>query len=366
MTKTICHLTSVHQYNDTRIFHKECVSLARYGYPTYLISLGCETKKVDGVNVISSGPKFSSKFKRMTQGVYSVYKKAIEINADVYHFHDPELLFVGWLLKQKGKKVIYDVHEDVPRQILSKPWIWKPIQTSVSIGTEKIENFIASKLSGIITATSTIANRFSQINKNTIAINNYPLLEELQTNTIWENKKNEICYIGGISIVRGIVELNKAIAFNTTIKLNLVGNFQPPSLAKELEPHLFWKQINYLGFVDRKKIAEILAVSKVGMVTLHPIINYLDAHPIKMFEYMSAGIPVIASNFPLWKSIVEGNQCGICINPMNPKEIADAITYLLAHDKEAEQMGKNGRKAIEEKFNWEMEEQKLIAFYQNL
>lgn len=81
---------------------------------------------------------------------------------------------------------------------------------------------------------------------------------------------------------------------------------------------------------------------------------------------MSAGLPVIASNFPLWKEIVEKNCCGICVNPLNSKEIADAINWVLQNPSQAAEMGRKGRKAIEEKYNWEEESRKLISFYEQI
>lgn len=364
--KRICHLTSVHQWNDIRIFRKECISLASHGFETYLIATDCEDKKVNGVNIVSAGPKPLSRLKRMTQLVKAVYKKAVEIDADVYHFHDPELLFVGWLLKKKGKKVIYDTHEDVPRQIMSKPWIWKPLQRFISFTFETVENFIAARITAVMAATTSIGDRFLGLNKNTIVIHNYPLLQELQSTTAWENKRQEICYAGGISEIRGIKQLIEALAHAPAIKLHLVGSFSSDAFRNEMTQLPGWRQVIEHGFVERTRVAEIFGVSKVGMVALLKTPNHFNSQPIKMFEYMSAGIPVIASHFPLWREIIEGNTCGLCVDPTNPKAIADAIIHILSHDEEAKRMGENGRKAVEEKYNWETEEKKLVEFYYRL
>jgi glycosyltransferase involved in cell wall biosynthesis len=124
--------------------------------------------------------------------------------------------------------------------------------------------------------------------------------------------------------------------------------------------------VNALGFLSRQEVKTLLAESMAGIVTFLPVPNHIDAQPNKMFEYMSAGLPVIGSHFPLWKEIIEGNNCGICVDPNQPEEIGKAIQYIFDHPKEAENMGINGIKAIEEKYNWRAEEQKLISTYQSI
>ena len=120
------------------------------------------------------------------------------------------------------------------------------------------------------------------------------------------------------------------------------------------------------GPVLHEKVSELLAQARVGVATLHPDPNYLGSLPTKLFEYMAAGLPVVASNFPLWKEIVEGNKCGLTVNPLDPEEIAHAIEYLINHPDEARRMGENGRQAVLEKYNWETEGKKLLALYEKL
>lgn len=363
--KHICHLTSVHKWNDVRIFEKECVSLAKAGFTVSLVAVNGKTGKQDGVNVISVDIPNAGRLKRMTKVVNEVYRAALNTGADIYHLHDPELLRIASKLKKAGKKVVYDSHEDLPRQILDKTWINPLIRSSVSGITERYENRAALKADGIVTATPYIRDRFLKVNKNTVDINNFPIAAKFNVNTNWKDKKNEICYVGGIFASRGIVELVEALEL-LEVKLNLAGNFSPESLRNKLAGMKGWKKVIEHGFADRNKIQEILSASRIGIVTLHPTRAYTHALPVKMFEYMAAGIPVIASDFPLWKSIVEKHRCGICVNPKDPKAIADAVQQLMKNEKEAEQMGANGRKAVEEQFSWEKEEKKLVKFYQNL
>ena len=137
-------------------------------------------------------------------------------------------------------------------------------------------------------------------------------------------------------------------------------------LKKKIKKYENWSKVNTLGFLNRQQVSEVLAKSHAGIVTFLPEPNHINAQPNKMFEYMSAGLPVIASNFSLWREIIEGNQCGICVDPLNPKAIGDAIQYLVDNPQKAEQMGKNGRKAVEQKYNWSIEEKKLLTLYKHL
>lgn len=359
----VCHLTSVHRPDDIRIFHKECRSLVRHNYNVVILVKAERDQITNGIQIFGVTQRAGSRLTRMTKTVWEIFKKADQIKADIYHFHDPELIPVGLLFRQKGKKVIYDAHEDVPQDIKDKPWINPILRKSLSLAFELFENFSVMFFSAIVTATPAIKERLTRFNAYTLDINNYPILDEFPSN--WNHKNREICYIGGLSEARGIKELIQAMKF-VDGKLNLAGRFQTQRLKQQVHGLSEWQKVNWFGFVNREKMAEIVSVSSAGIVIYHPIANHIQAQPNKIFEYMSAGIPVIASNFPLWKEIVEGHSCGICVDPMNPKSVGDAINYLLTHEAEAKQMGKNGRQAVEQIFNWETEEKKLIKLYLQL
>jgi glycosyltransferase involved in cell wall biosynthesis len=359
----IAHLSSAHSDGDVRIFHKECCSLAAAGFEVHLVLAGVEERAEKGVN-IHSVPKYpNQRIKRMWTTVNDVYQKALEIDADIYHLHDPELLRIALKLKRKGKVVIYDAHEDLPRQLLGKPYL--KFKKIISFIVERFENFIVRRISGVITATPFIKERFLAIHPYTLDINNFPILEEFQTIKRNEVIPNSVCYVGGITKVRGIIELLDAMNFGD-FKLYIAGPFESESLEKQCKNHPNWSRVHYLGILNREEVANLYSNTAIGMVTLHPIINYLDSLPIKMFEYMYTGLATIASDFPLWRSIIEDNECGICVNPLQPKEIADAITKLIQQPELVKVMGENGRKLALEKYNWQNEKIKLISFYNQL
>jgi glycosyltransferase involved in cell wall biosynthesis len=358
-------LTSVHPPTDTRIFAKECCTLAAAGHETHFIVPGA----VDGVHKmvhIHGISKRGGRLTRMTSLVRRVYQKAKEIKADVYHFHDPELLPVGLLLKMGGKKVVYDVHEDVPRLLLSKQWVKKPLRKILSWFFERFENLIVKRLDVIVAATPHINQRFAKLGCTAVNINNYPILEELHLPAAnWNTKERVICYIGGISKLRGIFEMIQALE-QTEARLLLGGEFSPLSQASVAEGLPGWEKVDRLGQLDRCQVKQVLSRSMAGLVIFHPVPNHINAQPNKMFEYMSAGIPIITSDFPLWQEIVEGNQCGLCVDPLDPEKIAQAVNWILDHPDQEQKMCQYVRKAVEEKYNWDQEAQKLLQIYREL
>jgi glycosyltransferase involved in cell wall biosynthesis len=362
----IVHLTSAHTRYDTRIFLKECRALAAAGYYISLVvadGLGDEQK--DNVFIYDVGSS-KNRIDRMTRICRRVYNKAIELEANIYHIHDPELIPYGLRLKSADKIIIFDAHEDLPKQIIGKAYLNKLTRGVLSRIIGIYERRVCNHFDAIVSATPSINEKFLRINPKSVNINNYPLLGELSSDEFdWSKKMEHICYIGGISAIRGITFIVHAMSFVTSgARLKLVGPFSNENLAKEVRRMNGWSNVDELGFLDRKEVASVLSTSIAGLVTFLPLPNHIDAQPNKMFEYMSAGIPVIASDFPLWREIIEENKCGICVDPAKPNEIANAIDYIVSHPNEAEKMGRNGKNVVIEKYNWAIEEKKLLSLYQ--
>lgn len=356
----VCVLTSGHKQRDIRIFVKEISSLVQAGYAvTYLVPGGTPEPDIQVVPLKQHGGRAG----RLLLSAFSAFSAARKQRADVYHFHDPELLLCGLLLRICGKKVIYDVHEDVPRQIMAKTWIAKPLRRTASVLFEVWENFCARRMSGIVAATPVIEKRYQKKNRNTVNVNNYPILAEfLPLPTDQEEKHGGMCYLGDISGIRGIRELVRALEM-TDAGLLLAGRYESDALKEEMESFPGYAKVRYLGYLDRKGVAQTLAQANVGMVTLHPTPNYLVSLPIKLFEYMAAGLPCVVSDFPYWRELVGDADCALFVDPLSPQDIAQAVQELISHPEKAREMGQRGRELVVRNYSWEKQAQILLSFY---
>jgi len=368
----VVHMTSVHSAADPRIFHKECRSLARAGFDVTLVGPYSGDAMADRVR-IKAIRKDRSRLARMTRTAWRAYERARRENADVYHFHDPELVPFGLLLLMNGKQVVYDIHEDLPRDVLSKHYLPEWSRPLVSWIAERMEQFACRKFSALVAVTPAIADRFRRINPRTVVVHNFPYADELVRQGAvppWEQRRQAVAYVGGITIQRAIREMVTAMALlpdSLPAILELAGPEIPEEAAsEELRRNPGWKRVHYHGFLDQRSTFQILHNVRAGLVLFHPEPNHLEAMPQKIFEYMGAGLPLIASDFPMWRKIIGEAGCGIFVDPRNPEQIAKAIEYVLSHPRQAEEMGRCGQAAVLEKYNWSSEAEKLVRLYRRI
>ena len=367
MTK-VCHLTSAHPRYDVRIFEKECVSLSKYNFEVNLIvndDLPNEVKS--NVNIISTGYTPKNRLDRIVNSKKKILKLANDLDADVYHLHDPELLPLIRPFVKKGKKVIFDAHEDTAEQIMDKEWIPYQIRRLVSLLYSQYSKKALKRATAIITVTPQLVTKFSKFNR-TVMVTNYPILSSFKEfDYIGNFNSPTICFAGGISEQWRHKEIINAIEGLPNVKYVLAGNADS-SYLEQLKTLNGWKKVDYLGKISHSDVESIQKSAVAGMA-----INYANQIKgqgtlgnTKLFEYMAAGIPVICTNYILWEDIINKNGCGITVDPNSTDEIKKAIQYILDNPKISEKMGKNGRIAVEKEFSWANEEVKLIELYKSL
>jgi glycosyltransferase involved in cell wall biosynthesis len=367
VTKVV-HLTSVHSPFDVRIFHKQAKTLVKAGYDVTLIAQHEKEEIVDGVRIIAL-PNPRSRFVRMFGLVWQTFYLAKRQGADIYHFHDPELLPVGILLKlMLSTRVIYDVHENHPKKIMSKDWLLFPLRVVSSRVLRSLEWLATLVLDGFVCVTEQIAKKFPP--QKTRVVKNYPLLAMMPLTSAGQRNYEDnhtLIYTGGLTRHRGIKQIVQALEYVKTprTRLILLGG-RKSSEASLIQSLPGWEEVDYYAQVPFEEVYRHMQLAAIGLVCNQPVHSYDSAQPNKMFEYMAAGLPVIASHFDLWREVIEGNECGVTVDPTSPSEIAKAIDYLLDQPELRRLMGRNAQKAVREKYSWEAEGQKLISFYQEI
>lgn len=362
----ICHLTSAHPSTDGRIYLKECTSLAKH-YETYLVAQG-ESRDENNVHVIGLGDLPKNRLERMVFFTQKVYKKALELDCDIYHLHDPELLPFALKLKKRGKHVLFDSHENTLEQMDDKEWIPRMLRGLISRSYRRYAEYVFQQLDGLISVTPHIVNQLRSINSNTWMITNYPIVKE---NVVYKPRLNSnlsICFTGGIEKQWCHETVIKAIS-NSNYKYHLCGP-QNDAYVNSLSMLDGWDNVIAYGRVPFHQAQRIQNESHVGVAMLQPSNNTGGIQGTigntKLFEYMMAGLPIVCTNFTLWKEIIERHKCGICIAPNDQKALRDAFDYLNANPELAERMGRNGMHAVITEYNWTSQEKLLLEMYKKI
>lgn len=360
----ICHVTSAHKTNDVRIFLKECTSLAKNPEDeVFLVGQGDDRIEND-VTVIGAGILPTGRLKRMLLFSRRVVNRAKEVNAEVYHLHDPELIRHALKLKKKGAYVIFDSHENILDSIDEKLYMPRALRFLVKKYYSYLQRKVYPKIDAIIVVSPQMIEPHLKFNKNVVMISNFPIVaEEIE----YRETKGNIVFAGGVSNQWSHKELLKAIRGIEEVHYYVYGIADKDYLKDLLE--IDESHFTYGGVVSFKEVQSRLEEAEMSVALLKPGKNtFFDQGTLgntKLFEAMMNKKPIIATDFVLWKRIIEDNKCGLCVDPNDSEEIRKAIIKVHSMSEEdRKQMGENGRKTVIEQYNWTIEEGKLINLYQ--
>lgn len=372
----VCIPTSGHPPFDTRIFHKQAKGLREAGYDVTLIAQHDKNEVVGGVKIVAL-PKAKNRFCRML-GTWRVFKQALKQKADVYHFHDLDMLPWGWLLHKIGHKpVIFDAHENYVDTILFKEWIPNFLRKPTALIVDRIVTTLARGVPAIITVTEPTKQRYSIYQMSCVCIHNFPDLEIVARASKSKesgriNDRYSIIHSGGTTKDRGFQTILDAMDLivkrDSKLTCAVVGRGTEFSWLDEehigsMKRLIKDGNLKIIGEVPHDEVFQYLNASTIGW---RPRLPYQDAMDVTVFEYMACGKPVVASDVPLIANIIRETKCGILVDPLDARAHASAILYLLEHPDEAQEMGRNGRRAVLEKYNWQGEKEKLLDLYRRL
>jgi len=365
----ICHVSSVHLSFDTRIFYRYCKTLAAL-YDVTLIACHPRDETVAGIK-IKAYPRYKNRFFRVFFSWLLLLPKSLKVQAKIYHLHDPELIPLGLVLCLLGKKVIYDIHENIAEDIFDKDWIKnKQFWHKAYSLFEKP----ALRLFQIILAEDSYLSRYKSYQKNIEVVHNYCDIAFFDHYKIEENRDTQhLFYIGVLFENRGILQILEAMYLlkqrGKTFCFHCVGELYTP-LAEAISNLPFYAAIReQVIFYGRKNLEDGYDISRkcgIGLCIIHPMCNSIESYPTKLFEYMAIGLPSITSHFPLYKSVVEENECGLTVNPLDASALADSIEKMSLEQAQYHKMVVNGFKTVFDKYNWANERQKVLDIYHKL
>lgn len=353
----VVHLSTVHPRRDTRVFRKECRSIAKAGIETYLVvGDGLGEELLEGVCIIGT-KKSPNRLHRMTIGAARVFKRGVSLQGQIYHIHDPELLTVGLALKFAGKKVVFDSHENVPSQIALKAYIPKLIRPLVAGFYRRLERVILRRLDGVVTATAQQALEYCQLGVAVVSVENFADVDSFsQVERNYD--KIKMFHAGAITVARGgenMIRLSKALGDRG--ELVLAGVIRD---GITISPD---QNLRYLGVVDMQDLMGEYEKCNAGLILYNDVGQYGGATAVKLYEYMAAGVPVIVPSHGDWPRMIADVGCGVAVDVTDVDDQLRAIDWLRSHPSEAREMGLRGRRYVVRESNWNNAFEKLKALY---
>lgn len=362
--KNIAVFSTVHKVYDVRIYHKEIKALKKY-YNIFYYNPFIENETQDENLYFKKLKRRNNRFFRILFSPFDTFFQLVKTKYDLYHFHDPELLITGILLKVFGKRVVYDSHENNFGLIIEKTYLKPfPIKFFIAQSVRLFELFASHFFDGVIVARPDLRKLYK--NKNLLVFRNFPdinlKIENFEISTIKE--KPVIVYSGGLTYIRGILQLIDAIELlDGKVELVLLGEWQDKGLKEDCEKRKGYRFTKYLGNFPYGEHFRYIKNSDIGIVPFLPAKNHLTTLPNKPFEYFLCKIPVLMSNFPYWKTTFKG--MAIFFDPLSPEDIKDKILFIIENKNFSQKIVETAFHKLQTEFNWNKEKEKLEIFYKS-
>jgi glycosyltransferase involved in cell wall biosynthesis len=318
-------------------------------------------------------PRFASLWQRVLLVHPRLLWHALRCPARLVHLHDPELIPLGLLLVALGRTVVWDVHENVARQVSAKK---RNASTLYRLLFRCFNRLAQRHLYPIFAETSYLAN-YPALRKPHAVVLNYaplPLLEPFRRkpHTVLVP---EFFYIGQLSFARGLDVLIEACARLDDdfpdFRVHLFGAlgfdvFDQSVLERIPAFHRAKKHLIFHGYTDARRAFPMAARCLAGLALPKPVGDFPESYPTKLFEYLALGLPAIASDFPLYRAVIEPHGCGRCLDPTSPEALANVLRFFLEQPEASRHLGERGRAAAEAHFAWASQERALFDFYKSL
>jgi len=365
----VCHVISGYFRNDPRIFQRQCKSILKAGYEVSILTNDDGPKEIlDEINIYPCSRFWKNRIKIILFAKYQFFNKALEIDADIYQIHSPELISLGLELKRRGKIIIYDAHEDLPKHILEKDWIPPFLRKPISLIIDAYMKRALKKYDEIISPHSHVIDYLVNVNKNVTLVTNFAKFDYSHNYDLshYLSRDISICYSGTVYLHSNQEFILDAISNINNLKYQIVG-FIDKNHIKKLSERKGFEKLIFLDRIPWEELNDFYSKSLIGMVVIDYKLNLGNKKGTyavnKIFEYMQAGLPIICTDYDLWKEMVEKYDCGICVVPNNANQIEEAIRFFINNKERAYEMGQNGRKAVLLEYNWEAVEKKYIEIF---
>ncbi len=363
----ICHVTSAHPADDPRIVFKEALYAANEGHEVILIARLSENDPPPGIRFVPL-PCTVPRLKRLLWLSRRAATLAAAKHADVYHLHDPELLPWIGLLKRTGARVVYDMHEDLPAQIMTKHWLPSFLRLPLARLSAWYLSHRLRSCDAIVHANPTTFRDRVDVGRPQVLVKNSPVPSTLVAAPMGPSEPVRLVYVGALTGIRGLDVMLDAVVqvqASRSARLVLAGSFSPLSLEDSARLHPGWRHTEFLGRLPHSAIPELLASAHVGLCLFAPAPHHIESQPTKLFEYLISGLPWIGSDFPGWSQLAAESGSGITVDPTSASAVANAVLTLTADTNTWARFSRAGAEAARP-FTWEAEYRTLADLYRSL